>query len=157
MITWKIKYLYLLIFISLAGRFGYSRPRLLRRKYFCIQWSRRYRVKKETKKIGATFYLFRRNSYHVETSQLIWVANQFIGFYMMWVFTESVFKQTTIYSIDESFLFFQQNLILRLTKVFFRGNLIWRIISFDVIIFLVGPWNFALFKEKGNFYSDFTK
>ena len=86
-------------------------------------------MKKETKKIGATFCLFRRNSYHVETSQLIWAANQFTGFYMMWVFTESIFEQTTILQLIKVF-FFQQNLILRLTKVFFCGNLIWRIISF---------------------------
>ena len=72
---------------------------------------------------------FSKNSYYIETSQLIWVANQLTGFYMMRVFTARCFRTDYSFAIDESF-FFRRDLILRVTKVFFRLNLIWQIISF---------------------------
>ena len=48
---------------------------------------------------------------------------------MMQVFTERCFRTDYNFAIDES-SFFGQDLILRVTKVFFRGNLVWQIISF---------------------------
>ena len=35
---------------------------------------------------------FRQNSYHTETSQLIWKANQLTGFYRTRIFTERYFR-----------------------------------------------------------------
>ena len=48
---------------------------------------------------------------------------------MMRVFNERCFRTDYNFAIDERF-FFRQDLILRVTKVFFRVNLVWRIISF---------------------------
>ena len=48
---------------------------------------------------------------------------------MMRVFTARGFRTDYSFAIDESH-FFRRDLILRVTKVFFRLNLIWQIISF---------------------------
>ena len=52
---------------------------------------------------------------------------------MMRVFTERYFRADYNFAIDESF-FFRQDSILRVTKVFFRGKSIWRIIRFIWLI-----------------------
>ena len=48
---------------------------------------------------------------------------------MMAVFTERRFGTGYNFAMDELF-FFQQDLILRMTKVLFPGNLVWWIIKF---------------------------
>ena len=46
---------------------------------------------------------FSKKSYHIKTSQLIWVANQWTRSYMIRVFTERCFPTDYNFAIDESY------------------------------------------------------
>ena len=97
--------------ISLAGWYEYLRPRLLQRWYFCIQWSWRYRVKKETgKKSGQLIVCCKTSS--VKTCIIYkpvnWFELQISWLWCIWceLLLKGVFEQTIILQSMKVFFFF---------------------------------------------------